>query len=92
MENIRSESVWPQLSDEARAAIARADVVIGVEGDSQREFTVFGVSSLESSVTIKKPSAVRTVRVILDRRSHALDELIALVRRVKSHADCEADE
>ena len=83
MDVVTIETEGIELSREALAALADADVIIGVEVDTEREFTVFGTPSLESTVSLKRPAAMRVVRVPLSRSSDALSRLYALVRRVK---------
>ena len=72
-----------------RELLSEADVIIAVDAASQREFTVFGSPSLESTVTLKRPTAMRTVRVTVDCRSGELEKLIELVRTVKGRDDYE---
>jgi hypothetical protein len=83
MDVVTIETDGVELTREARAALADADVIIGVETDTDREFTVFGTPSLESTVSLKRPGAMRVVRVPLSRSSDALSRLYALVRSVK---------
>ena len=77
------DAIIPNLSPEARAELARADVIIGVDTMSQREFTVFGTPALESTTSLRRLSAMRVVRVALDCNNKELEMLMALVRRVK---------
>ncbi len=87
MEILTIESLGPKLDAAARAALAEADLIIGVDpgvdGTAEREFTVFGMPSLESSGSIKRPSAMHTVRVLIDSKSGGLQELVALVQGIK---------
>ena len=83
MDTIPIEAMVPILSAEARAALRKADVIIGIDTTSQREFTVFGTPSLESTMRVKKRSSMRVVRVALDCNNKELEKLMALVRRVK---------
>ena len=66
-----------------RALLAEADVIIAVDQLTKREFTVFGTPSLESTVTIKKPTAMQVVQVPLDVESGELEELAVIVREIK---------
>ena len=77
------ESLGPIPADDIRAAISDADVVIGVDIQTQREFTVFGMPPLDSSASFKKPSAMNIVRVCVDGKTAGLDALIALVSVLK---------
>jgi hypothetical protein len=83
MEILTIESLGPKLDAEARAALADADLIIGVDAAAQGEFTVYGTPSLESSGSIKRPSAMHTVRVLIDCKSGDLAQLVALVQAIK---------
>ncbi len=72
-----------RFSDEARAALAEADVITGLDVNTQREFTVFGTPPLESTVTLKRPSAMRVVQVRIDGSAGSLAKLVALVQDLK---------
>jgi hypothetical protein len=75
--------------DGLRQLLAEADVIIAVDAATQREFTVFGSPSLESTVSLKKPTAMRTVRVTINCRSGELEKLLESVRAVKGRDDYE---
>jgi hypothetical protein len=77
------------LSDtaEARKALAKADVVIGVDVTSQRAFTVFGTPALEESIQFSTVGALRTVRISLDTEAGELEQLVALVQAIKGRHD-----
>jgi hypothetical protein len=66
-----------------RRALARAEVIIGVDLPSQRQFTVFGTPALEETVIIGQTQALRTVRIDLNAEEGDLDKLVALVRVIK---------
>ncbi len=84
MDVISIESIDAIANAPTRAAIINADVIIGVDAPTGREFTVFGVPSLESSTSFKRPSAMRIVRVTIDCNSGDLEKLAALVRVLKA--------
>lgn len=77
------DSIFPQLSSQGRAALAAADIVIAVDDRDQREFTIYGMPPLESTISMKQLSAMQVVRIPFEYDSRRLDELTALVRRVK---------
>lgn len=77
------ESLGAKLTEDSRALLAEADIIIGIDQVTQREFTVFGTPSLESTITMKKPSAMQVVQVTLDFNSGELEELAQLVREIK---------
>jgi len=81
--SVTIDSIFPQLTSHARAALAAADIVIAVDDRSQREFTVYGMPPLESTISMKQLSAMQVVRIPFEFDSRRLDELTALVRRVK---------
>ena len=83
MDTIPIDAIVPAPSEEERAALVVADVIIGVDTASQREFTVFGTPALESTTRLDKLTAMRVVRVWLDCNNRELEKLMELVRRVK---------
>jgi hypothetical protein len=83
MNVVQIESLGASLDESLRATLAGADVIIGVDTLTQRESTVFGYPSLESTTSLKKPTAMRTVRVMVDFAAGELEKLAALVRAVK---------
>jgi hypothetical protein len=89
MNVVQIESLVSPLTEDELAALAEADVIVGVDVLTQRQFTVFGVPSLESTTSLKKPTAMRTVRVTLNCQAGELEQLLALVRAVKGHHDDE---
>jgi hypothetical protein len=89
MESIVIESTAPGLDAHARKAIIEADVVIGLDVRTQCEFTVYGTPPLESTATMKRPAAMRTVRLQFDGSTQPLAELIALVHAIKRRAGLE---
>ena len=86
METITIESPGVCLADDARAALVGADVIIGVDNQTGQEFTVFGTPPLESTGSFKRLSAMRTVRVSVDRAIGELETLIAVVQAIKGLA------
>jgi hypothetical protein len=83
MKTLSIEWTGPDLGAETREILLEADVVIGVDLPSHREFTVYGTPAYESTVTMKKPSAMRVVQVTLDCACGQLEELATLVRDIK---------
>jgi hypothetical protein len=75
------------LRPEARAAIARADVIIGVDSATQNEFTVYGTPAFEESVPIGKEVALRTVRIGFSEQAGELEKVVAIVRAIKRGQD-----
>ncbi len=87
MDTLFDEGPGSNLRAEKRAAIARADVIIGVDVTTQNEFTVYGMPALEETVRIGKEVALRTLRVALDEQNGELEKLVAIVRAVKRGQD-----
>lgn len=83
VETLSIEDIAPALSEQAKAALADADVVIAVDRANQQEFTIFGLPGLESTATLKRPSAMRTLRISLDCDKGALEQLVVVIRRAK---------
>jgi hypothetical protein len=71
------------VSPEARAALAQADVILGVDRRTQREFTIFGTPSFEETVQLGQEVSMNTVRVELDDCDGELNKLATLVRSIK---------
>ena len=80
---ITIDSILPRLSPQGREALATADIVIAVDNRSQREFTVYGTPALESTTSIKSLSAMQVARVEFEFDRRHLEQLTAIVRRVK---------
>ncbi len=72
------------VSPDARTALARADVIVGVDVATQREFTIYGTPSFEDTVQLETVVAMNTVRVELDEVAGDLQKLVALVRSIKA--------
>jgi hypothetical protein len=90
MDVISMESLFDDsqgIRAERRVAIARADVIIGVDSATQNEFTVFGTPALEESVLIGKEVAMRTLRIGINETRGELEKLVALVRAIKRGQD-----
>jgi hypothetical protein len=87
MESLFDDAPGQGIRAERRVAIARADVIIGVDATTQNEFTVFGTPALEESVRIGKEVAMRTLRIGIDETRGELEKLVALVRAIKRGQD-----
>ena len=71
-----------ELTDSERAALAQADIITGVDVQTEEEFTVFGTPPLESTVSMKRPAAMQIVQVRIHGKRD-LDELVELVQTVR---------
>ncbi len=77
------DSILPQLSSQARAALAAADIVLAVDNRTQNEFTIYGTPALESTTSLKSLSAMQIARILFDYDCRQLEQLSRVVRRVK---------
>ncbi len=84
MKSLFGEKGSADLSPDARAALAQADVIVGVDVATQREFTIFGTPAFEDTVQLGTEVAMNTVRVELDEVAGDLNRLVALVRAIKA--------
>jgi precorrin-6B methylase 1 len=84
MKDLFGEAGIAGLSPEARAALSTADVIVGVDVATQREFTIFGTPAFEETVQLDSEVAMNTVRVELDEPAGELHKLVALVRAIKA--------
>jgi len=66
-----------------RSALLEADVIIGVDVASQRQFTVFGTPAFEETVRVGTDVAMHTVRVEIDEQAGELNRLVELVQSIK---------
>lgn len=82
MDVLSFDQLSPTVTPEARQSLLAADVILGVDRATEREFTVFGMPSLESTVILNR-SAMKVLRVTLDSERGQLDELLHIVRSVK---------
>ena len=83
MTTLSLDALTVPLSESTRAEIAEADVIVAVDLSSQAEFTVYGTPPLESTISLKHPLAMKTVRIAFNRKSGGLDKVVAMVRTVK---------
>jgi hypothetical protein len=68
-----------------------ADVIIGVDIMSQREFIVYGRALLRLIKESGEPRDVNLMKISLDQDTAELTQLLALVRIVKGSHDYEGD-
>ncbi len=87
IDSLFDETPGQGIRPDRRVAIARADVIIGVDAATQNEFTVFGTPALEESVRLGKQVAMRTLRIGISESKGELEKLVALVRAIKRGQD-----
>ena len=71
-----------ELTESERVALAQADIITGVDMQTEEEFTVYGTPPLESTVSMKRPAAMQIVQVRIQGK-RGLDELVELVQTVR---------
>ena len=79
----------PNLDSDPRPAFRDAQIIIGVDVMSQREFLVFGRELLQEIVTSGRDQSVATLYIGLDQETDELEQLIALTVATKGRHDCE---
>ena len=84
------EGVGPNRANDLRPALAAADVIVGVDVMSEREFLVFGRKTLQDSLASGSPIAVPAMYISLDQDTDELEQLIAAVRAIKGYDDYQA--
>jgi len=72
---------------EVRETLKHADVIFGVDVDSEREFVVYGKEVLQRIVASNEGKMLRVARVELDQDTHELEYLLAAVRVLRGHDD-----
>lgn len=83
MSVVTIEAPGPRPSQRERATLVEADVITGIDTSTEREFTLFGTPPLESTATLKRPNAMRIVKVRIDGSPASLERIIKLVRELK---------
>jgi hypothetical protein len=83
MQVITIDAPGARVSDDERAALCEADVITGIDVQTEREYTVYGTPSLESTVSLKRPAAMRVVQVRLNDPKSDLERLVALVKMLR---------
>lgn len=83
------EGVGPNLSGEhdPRESLATADVILGVDVMTEREFLVYGRDALEDVTEGGEPRPMVVLRVGLDQETDELEKLIALVQTTRGRND-----
>lgn len=84
MQTMEIEAVWPTLDASAKTALVDADVVIGIDRETGDEYTLYGLPGLESSASLRRPSAMRVVQISFDHGSQPFDALVQLIRKLKA--------
>jgi hypothetical protein len=75
---------------EYREELRKADVVFGVDVNTQREFLVYGRATLEQIVTSGQGEHLRVARVELDQETNELEFLLAVIQTLRGHHDYQA--
>jgi hypothetical protein len=83
MQVITIDTPGARVSDDERAALCDADVITGIDVRTEQEYTVYGTPALESTVSLKRPAAMRVVQVRLNDPKSDLERLVALVKMLR---------
>jgi len=82
-----ADSLAPNPESDPREALRLADVIIGVDFMSQREFVVYGRHILEEIATTGVKKNARVLKIGVDQETDELDKLVALVEVSKGSQD-----
>ena len=82
-----ADSFDPNPECDPREMLHVADVVLGVDVMSQREFLVFGKKALERIVTTGVTEELAVVKIGVDQETDELEKLLALMTVVKGNHD-----
>lgn len=77
----------PNPNLDTRQALAAADVILGIDVMSKREFVLYGKKTLEKIARGKVGQSVSVFRIELDEDSDDLERAVALVEVVKGCCD-----
>jgi len=83
------EGLGPNLSapGDPERELREAEVIVGVDVMSERQFLVFGRDTLKRIRTSGNAEGVRMLSIALDQDTAELEKLLALVQVVKGHHD-----
>jgi hypothetical protein len=87
IEALFGEGLSPNLDANPRRALHEADVILGVDVMSQREFLLFGRDAIDRIIATGKAEMCRVLRIELDQETTELEKAVALVRTVKGRDD-----
>ena len=73
----------PELPIHPREMLRQADVILGVDVMTRREFLLYGRETLEEIAETGQPETIGIVRVELDQETGELEKLTALVEELK---------
>lgn len=72
---------------DARRLLSHADVIYGVEPDSQQDILLFGKAKLDRIARSDVPEGARVLRIALGSDRRKLQGLLTLVREAKGSHD-----
>ena len=81
------EAYGPNLSDDPRPDLRAADIIMGVDVMSQREFIVYGRKLLERIAAGTQATEASMMRIGVDQDTDELERLLALVLTIKGSHD-----
>jgi hypothetical protein len=86
-----ADGINPNPECDPRPELHRADVILGVDVMSGREFLVYGRKALEEIVATGETREHAVVRIGIDQETDQLEKLSALVQVVKGSHDYPPD-
>ena len=81
------EAYGPNLSDDPQPDLRAADIIMGVDVMSQREFIVYGRDLLERIAVGTQATKTSIMRIGVDQDTDELQRLLALVTTIKGSHD-----
>jgi hypothetical protein len=88
---IDDSGVRPSLAADHRQALRAADLIIGEDVKSGRQFLVYGRAALAHDVGGGQTAWLRTLKIALDPETEELGRLLTLVQDLKGHHDYPGD-
>jgi hypothetical protein len=82
-----ADDINPNPESDPRPALAAADVVLGMDVDSGRQFLLYGRDTLERIVRSGRPGPQRVLLIALDQETDELERVLALLLAVKGRHD-----
>lgn len=80
----------PNISSDPRPLLNGADVILGVDRMSGREFLVFGADALRNVTKTGQSKWLKVLRIELDQETDDLERVLALMTVVKGKHDYQA--
>lgn len=85
-----SQGIGPNPDADPRQELHDADVILGVDVMSERQFFMYGREALAEIMRTRKGRPLRVARIAIDQETDELEKLSALVRVIKGRCDYES--